>query len=70
MSRQIYDRICFPVGKAGFVVLSPHPVYPVADALYIRQYKVNKVIIFPVPSQDVTNQTLPWQGTIKLFPAR
>jgi hypothetical protein len=31
------------------------------------------VISFPVPSRDVTNQTppeSPWQGIIKLFPAR
>jgi hypothetical protein len=37
---------------------------PLAGTLYI----VNKIIAFPVPSQDVPNQTLP--GIIKLFPAR
>ncbi len=32
-------------------------------------YTVKKVRGFPVPSRDVTYQTLPWPGKIKLFPA-
>jgi hypothetical protein len=34
-------------------------------------YSVKNVSDFPVPSRDVTYQTLPaWLGIIKLFPAR
>jgi hypothetical protein len=29
------------------------------DDVMIRRYTVKKVIVFPVPSRDVTNQTLP-----------
>jgi hypothetical protein len=35
-----------------------------------RTYTVKKVNDFPLPRREITDQTLPWPGIIKFFPAR
>jgi hypothetical protein len=70
MPAWVRDKMFSSLGRC----VRRHPVrvveFIVRSLLQCSDYTVKKVNDFPVPSRDVTDQTLPAAGIIKLFPSR